>query len=328
MKVYIANFGRENFAWPDCLARNEIATMQDERVHDFWRNGDRAGYIDFCVENLKSLKGIAPIRPVAGRWFNLGTIITENSGDLWLHQDGKSLWWTITTDEPAIINLGLDPKPTPNGPPNVYFYRKPTQPWSNKNKLGQNLDWRGLHPKTPDFLVTEATLQELGERYAGYALALVDGTDLAAWHSQAEWMAKTQTGSRKSPVVSYNAKQRTFFDMANTAWSTASSSNGQLSSRTVKNKNFEFMDRWELEKYIRDLFEAQEGLCAVTGLPLQFSDGDDSQLCCSLDRIDSDGHYAAGNLQIVCRFINFWKSNSDDGEFRRLIDIVQQSKGF
>lgn len=88
------------------------------------------------------------------------------------------------------------------------------------------------------------------------------------------------------------------------------------------------MDRWELEKYIRDLFEAQEGLCAVTGLPLQFSDGDDSQLCCSLDRIDSDGHYAAGNLQIVCRFINFWKSNSDDGEFRRLIDIVQQSKGF
>lgn len=114
MKVYIANFGRENFAWPDCLARNEIATMQDERVHDFWRNGDRAGYIDFCVENLKTLKGIAPIRPVAGRWFNLGTIITESSGDLWLHQDGKSLWWTITTDEPAIINLGLDPKPTPN----------------------------------------------------------------------------------------------------------------------------------------------------------------------------------------------------------------------
>lgn len=328
MKVYIANFGRENFAWPDCLANNEIATMQDERVHDFWRNGDRAGYIDFCVENLKTLKGIAPTRAVAGRWFNLGTIITESAGDLWIHQDGKSLWWTITSDRPAIINLGPDPKPNPDGPPNVYFYRKPSQPWSNKNKLGQHLDWRGLHPKAPDFLVTEATLQELGERYAGYAIALIDGDDLSPWHNQAEWKAKTQTGSRKGPVTNYSAKQRTFFDMANKAWSTANSSNGQQASRTIKNKNFEFIDRWELEKYIRDLFDAQEGLCAITGLPLQFSDGDDPQMCCSLDRIDSDGHYVAGNLQIVCRFINFWKSASDDSEFRRLIGVVQQSKGF
>lgn len=43
----------------------------------------------------------------------------------------------------------------------------------------------------------------------------------------------------------------------------------------------------------------------------------------SLDRIDSDGHYEAGNLQVVCRFINFWKGASDDEEFRRLLELVR-----
>lgn len=43
----------------------------------------------------------------------------------------------------------------------------------------------------------------------------------------------------------------------------------------------------------------------------------------SLDRIDSDGHYEKGNLQLVCRFINFWKQAADDQEFRPLINFVR-----
>lgn len=43
----------------------------------------------------------------------------------------------------------------------------------------------------------------------------------------------------------------------------------------------------------------------------------------SLDRIDSNGHYEEGNLQVVCRFINRWKSDSDDAEFRRLVRLLQ-----
>jgi hypothetical protein len=328
MKVFVANFGRENFAWPACLARHEIATMQDERVHDLWRAGNRSAYIDFCVANLKTMKGIAPTRPVAGRWFNLGTIITDSAGDMWLHQDGKHLWWTITTDNDPIIELGPDLKPLPGGSPNVYYYRKPAQPWSNRNKQGASLDWRGLHPKAPDFLVTEATLQQLSDDYGRYAQALVEGADLHAWHSRPEWRAKTETGSRKHPVRTFNAKQVTFFDMANQAWDTALKANGQQVTRNVKNKNFGFANREELLAYIADLYASQEGLCAITGLTLQFRDGEDHQLCCSLDRIDSDGHYEPRNLQIVCKFINMWKSNSDDTEFRRLIGVVRESSGF
>jgi hypothetical protein len=52
-------------------------------------------------------------------------------------------------------------------------------------------------------------------------------------------------------------------------------------------------------------------------------EGEDKQLRPSLDRIDSDGHYELGNLQVVARFINFWKSDTDDTEFRRLISMVR-----
>jgi hypothetical protein len=328
MKVYVANFGRENFAWPECLARNEIETMQDVRVNGFWEAGDRRGYIDFCVANLKTMKGIAPTRAVAGRWFNLGTIITQSVGDMWLHQDGRHLWWTITTDGEPIIELGPDPKPNPAGPTEIYYYRKPAQPWSNRNKKGEPIEWRGLHPKVPDFLVTEATLQRLGDDYAEYALTLIAGDDLTKWHKRREWSQKANAGSRKQPVRSYNPKEIAFFDMANTAWETTLRANGQQELRTVKEKNFEFDSREELIEYLAALYDSQEGLCALTGLTLQFRDGDDHQLGCSLDRIDSNGHYARSNLQIVCKFINLWKSHRDDAEFRRLIGVVRQSSGF
>lgn len=328
MKVYIANFGRENYAWPSCLDRSDIATMQDVRVHKYWSSGDRKGYIDFCVANLKTMKGIAPTRAVAGRWYNLGTIVTESVGDMWIHQDGKSLWWTITTDADPVIELGPDLEPDPVGPSEVYYYRKPAEAWSNLNKRGQPIEWRGLHPKVPDFLVTEATLQQLGEDYAGYALTLIAGGDLSRWHGRPEWKIKTASGSRKQPIRTFSTKEIAFFDMANIAWETTIRANGQHEIRTTKNKNFEFNGRDELAAYLAALYEAQEGLCAITGLPLQFRDGDDHQLRCSLDRIDSAGHYERENLQIVCKFINLWKSDRDDAEFRRLIEVVRQSGGF
>jgi hypothetical protein len=68
----------------------------------------------------------------------------------------------------------------------------------------------------------------------------------------------------------------------------------------------------------------QEGVCAITDLPLQYEgEHDDIAMVCSLDRIDSSKHYEPGNLQVVCRFVNRWKSDSPDAEFRRLIRIVQ-----
>ncbi|GAP24085.1 hypothetical protein GLF_0967 [Gluconobacter frateurii NBRC 101659] len=121
-------------------------------------------------------------------------------------------------------------------------------------------------------------------------------------------------------------KEKSILDIKDSVGKTVFASNGQMVPTTVKNKELHMSDA-ELDKLIRNLFNIQKNRCAITGLPFQFpgSQMDDNMLP-SLDRIDSDGHYSRGNLQLVCRFINFWKQASNDGEFRRLIAIIRGSQ--
>ncbi len=119
------------------------------------------------------------------------------------------------------------------------------------------------------------------------------------------------------------AKEKSIADIKYSVGKTVFNSNGQVVPTTVKNKELLMSDA-ELDKLIRDLLAIQEDRCAITGLPFQFRGAQtDDNMLPSLDRIDSNGHYAKGNLQLVCRFINFWKQASNDGEFRRLVGIVR-----
>lgn len=119
------------------------------------------------------------------------------------------------------------------------------------------------------------------------------------------------------------AQEKSIIEIKHSVLDTVSKSNGQVAERKVKNKELHMSDA-ELEKRIRKLLEIQEGRCAITGLPFQFRGRqDDENMLPSLDRIDSDGHYSAENVQLVCRFINFWKQASPDDEFRRLINLVR-----
>ena len=205
MKVYIANFGRENYEWPVCKSRGTVATMNDVGIQPLWAAGNREGYLQRAMLG-KTAAGISPPKTVASRWFNLMTIIAETEHDLWIH----------------------------------------------------------------------------------------NGRQKAAWR------------------------------MADTAMKTVAHSNGQQVLSTMKNKDLGFASQIELEKYIIGLLDIQEGICALTDLPY-YLDGDteDRAMLCSLDRIDSSGHYARGNLQIVCRFANEWKGSRDNADFRRLIGAVR-----
>jgi len=63
---------------------------------------------------------------------------------------------------------------------------------------------------------------------------------------------------------------------------------------------------------------------STTLIPHQFDGaGSDKDLLPSLDRIDRDGHYENENLQVVCQFINFWKGDSDNEMFARLLMLVR-----
>jgi hypothetical protein len=139
---------------------------------------------------------------------------------------------------------------------------------------------------------------------------------------QAETSKPALRKSATSGLV-YDGRRRSIYEMVKNALAAASAGNGQLVERTLKNKEVR-MSRHDLEDYVDSLIEKQEGLCALTGLALQFhKEHDDEQLLASLDRIDSAGHYEHGNLQVVCRFANKWKSDSHTDEFVRLLALVR-----
>lgn len=104
----------------------------------------------------------------------------------------------------------------------------------------------------------------------------------------------------------------------------AANQSGSESVTVHKHKEVRFESDELFEDYLEQLHEAQAGLCALSDLPL-LRDGMEGhkEHSMSLDRIDSNGHYEAGNLQIVCRFINRWKSDSDNEEFNQLLEAVR-----
>ena len=329
MKVFISNFGQENYEWPVCLERGTVATMNDVDAQPLWEQGKREEYILSRMQG-KTAAGLSPTRPVAARWYNLMTIISETNGDVWIHRDGERLYWTVSTNAPPTFERKSEPVGRMR---EVVVCHKPCEPWSDRARNGNILLWRSLHPKARDFLSTEATLQELNTDNAQYALALINGDDLKLWHDRQLWRDKNQKAySQYSEVKSYSRRQMVAYRvaeerMADMALKTTLQSNGQEKTGKSKIKEFRFSSKTELERHIVALIELQDGLCALTDLPLEMDEKHgDKELFCSLDRIDSDGHYEAGNLQIVCRFANRWKGADDNAEFRRLIEHVRSSR--
>jgi hypothetical protein len=121
----------------------------------------------------------------------------------------------------------------------------------------------------------------------------------------------------------YGPREKSVYEMMDSVLNTVRHARGQTEERHVKNKELR-MGKIALELLIKELLTRQEERCALTGLQLQFRGvHNDDNLLPSLDRIDSNGHYEKGNLQVVCRFVNFWKQATDNEEFKKLIMLVR-----
>ncbi|SUD42793.1 Uncharacterised protein [Pseudomonas fluorescens] len=59
-RVFNANFGRENYEWPNCLSRSTVATMSSIETHDYWLARERETFIAACMEHERSSRGTAP----------------------------------------------------------------------------------------------------------------------------------------------------------------------------------------------------------------------------------------------------------------------------
>lgn len=117
--------------------------------------------------------------------------------------------------------------------------------------------------------------------------------------------------------------ERSIIEMRTSILNTVRNSNGQIVERVVKDKQL-LMDPSDLDDLIRARLELQQGRCNLTGLALHpHGPNADPNLLPSADRIDSNRHYELENIQVVCRFINFWKGASDNEEFKRLLMLVR-----
>lgn len=133
----------------------------------------------------------------------------------------------------------------------------------------------------------------------------------------------TKAAGGKDEVRYLGGREKSIIAMRLSVENTVKNANGQIVQRILKNKELR-MTATELEKLIASLLDLQDNRCALTGIPFQFlGPGADKSLLPSLDRIDSAGHYEVGNLQVVCQFINFWKGDSDNADFQRLLMLVR-----
>ncbi|MDR6453454.1 hypothetical protein [Variovorax paradoxus] len=100
----------------------------------------------------------------------------------------------------------------------------------------------------------------------------------------------------------------------------AAAASGTQRVEVAKKKEVRFESEEQFRAHIEVLL--REPVCAITKLPLDISFAD-LELAPSLDRRDSNGHYEPGNLQVVARFVNRWKSDDNQANFQRLIDLLR-----
>lgn len=74
-------------------------------------------------------------------------------------------------------------------------------------------------------------------------------------------------------------------------------------------------------EYLKDLWEAQAGRCALTNIPLMHG-GNNLNLKASLDRKDSSIGYVKGNVQFVSCAINYAKSSESDSVIHDLVRLL------
>ena len=85
-------------------------------------------------------------------------------------------------------------------------------------------------------------------------------------------------------------------------------------------------------KDLKELWESQDGKCAITGIPMANNDRSraisllsGNPYAASLDRIDSSITYAKDNIQFVCTCVNFMKNQYSNEQIIEFVDHMRES---
>lgn len=75
-----------------------------------------------------------------------------------------------------------------------------------------------------------------------------------------------------------------------------------------------------------EMWESQRGLCAVSGIPMIWSKGDNGRMpnptSVSLDRIDNNRSYESGNVRLICHAFNSFRGRMTDEQMYDMADVL------
>ena len=77
-------------------------------------------------------------------------------------------------------------------------------------------------------------------------------------------------------------------------------------------------------EYLKGMWDYQNGYCAISGLKMEMDITRESPSKASLDRIDSSKGYVLGNVQWVCLFVNYAKSDFEDEPIKKLFKLINR----
>lgn len=308
MKIYIANFGSRNWYWDRCKERSVIMFIDDARLVPLWLSGNQEEYKNIAL-NIYSRSEKPLAEQTATKWFTNNELFRNTHDDIWLHRDGNSLWWTISKNEPLIIEEGLNPAPRLPDSAESFIILKPCMQWQDENIDGIKIAWNDLSDDMKNYLdLRGGTVRTVNNLVYDEILNLLMINSLSI-------------NDIKSRIQISDPWNASISRMVKTALDTVKASNS-TANVVYKNKEFLFSSIDEAKKYIRDIIINQNGLCNLSKIPLEFEETPFSEFSCSLDRINSDLNYEKNNLQVVCKFINRWKSDMDNESFKKLLNSV------
>lgn len=76
-------------------------------------------------------------------------------------------------------------------------------------------------------------------------------------------------------------------------------------------------------KYMLDLWNRQEGLCALTGIPMTIKVGEGRKhTAASIDKIEPEKGYVMGNVRFICQAVNMMRQDFTDQELRDWCKLI------
>lgn len=327
--IYKMSLGKGARYRQEALASGSLIFQSEAKFFDAVMHGDRA-----AIEKAGSLirsstypQGNAKAGAMDVWARSIKTFTTLPGYTLVIHWETSMdrLQWGLSGESYEVIRTE-----TNEFGQNGYIFHRPLIGGWRSDSIG-GVPLSNIHPEARTLAINQATINAV-QTDTNYFRALILDEPTSDWETRKSWLDEAaRSGWHAKPRAQlHQAKRRRQLTvdvihladqfesditrMAATAVATAMNANGQIILTTVKAKDIGFT-REELEDELADLLRLQNGACALTGYAFK-PQHPNPHLRPSLDRIDSSKGYVPGNLQIVTRAANFYKSASDKPDWK------------